>query len=50
MGLRSHFGDKWVGCDRGSGYYYNRGYYGRKGNEKVEMSEKGVKLPGIKIG
>jgi polysaccharide biosynthesis transport protein len=39
-----------VNVDSGSGYYYNKGYYGRKGSEKVEMDGKGVKLPGIKIG
>jgi polysaccharide biosynthesis transport protein len=38
-----------VNVDSGSGYYYNKGYYGRKGSDKVEMSEKGVKLPGIQI-
>jgi hypothetical protein len=27
--------------DRGSGYYYNKGYYGRKGSEKVEMNARG---------
>jgi hypothetical protein len=37
-----------VNADRGSGYYYNKGYSGRKRSEKVEMD--GMKLPGIRIG
>jgi hypothetical protein len=38
-----------VNADSGSGYYYNKGYYGRKGSEENEMNGRGKKLPGIRI-
>jgi hypothetical protein len=35
-----------VNADSGSGYYYNKGYYGRKRGEENERSEKGDEVAG----